>query len=71
MPQASTNSTFNPGAALVNVKGLGSTPVLAVEFLTADPTDLATNFPRLWINTTTFILKYSTNGSTIKSVALT
>lgn len=72
MPQASTNSTYK-NQALPNTGGVDATngQTLAVEFLTADPTDLATNFPRMWVNTTTGILKFTVDGTTVKSVTAT
>lgn len=61
------NKTFNPGA-LPDTKGKGQ--VLAVEFLSADPT-LTKGQPRVWFNTATSTLKVSADGQTTKSVALT
>ena len=72
MPQPSTNATFK-SQALPNPKGV-ATPageVLAVEFLSADPADLTTNFPRIWVNTTSGVLKFSANGTTTKTVTAT
>lgn len=72
MPQANTNVTFKT-QALPNTGGV-DTPngeTLAVEFLTADPTDLTTNYPRVWVNITTGIMKFTVNGTTIKTVTAT
>lgn len=71
MPQAETTSTFRNNN-LANTKGvdvaLGQT--LTVEFLAADPTQAA-GVPRLWVNTTTGILKFSADGATVKTVTAT
>lgn len=61
------------GGELANTGGV-ATPAgqsLAVEFLTADPTDLTTNFPRAWVNITTGVLKFTVNGTTVKTVTAT
>lgn len=74
MTQASTNSTFLPSKT-ANTSGLKNTvpQQLVVEFLTADPTDLATTSPRIWVNTTTGILKFTYNaaGTPVKVVTAT
>jgi hypothetical protein len=74
MPQASTNVTFKNNS-LPNTGGVDSPngQTVAVEYLAADPTDLATTSPRIWVNTTTGILKftYNTAGTPVKSVTAT
>ncbi|MBB6731889.1 hypothetical protein [Cohnella zeiphila] len=72
MTQASTNSTFK-NQALANATGVSSTAKqeITVEFLAADPADKATNFPRIWVNTTTGALKYTVDGSTVKTATVT
>lgn len=74
MPQASTNVTFHNGL-YGNVQGLAAALVRdnTIEFLAADPTDLATTSPRIWINTTTGLLKYTTttSGTPVKTVTAT
>lgn len=78
MTQANTNVTFKNGA-FSTVTGVGGsaaqqlTQELTVEFLAADPTDLATTSPRIWCNTTTGILKFTYNaaGTPIKTVTAT
>lgn len=72
MPQSTTNATFKTHA-LPNTGGV-DTPTgqtLAVEFLTADPTDLTTNFPRCWVNITTGIMKFTVNGTVTKTITAT
>ena len=72
MPQTSTNTTFKT-QALPNTGGV-KTPngeTLAVEFLTADPTDLTTNFPRVWVNITSGTMKFTVNGTVTKTVTAT
>lgn len=63
------DSTFKPGEALTNTKGQ-TTPVLAVEFLAADPT-LVAGVPRIWVNTTSGVLKFTHNGTTTRTVTAT
>lgn len=72
MPQSSTNASFK-NQALPNTGGIDTTTsqTLAVEFLTADPVDIATNFPRVWVNITTGIMKFTGNGTTVKTVTAT
>lgn len=72
MTQASTNVTFKT-QALPNVAGVGAPngQTLAVEFLTTDPTDLTTNFPRVWVNITSGVMKFTVNGSVTKTVTAT
>lgn len=75
MTQASTNVTFQNGK-FATVTGVGQTPAtveLTVEVLAADPTDLTTTSPRIWINSTTGLLKYTatTAGTPIKVVTAT
>lgn len=72
MTQTNTNVSFK-AQALPNVGGI-DTPTgqtLAVEFLTADPTDLTTNFPRVWVNITTGIMKFTVNGTVTKTITAT
>lgn len=72
MTQASTNVTFKT-QALPNTGGV-DTPTgqtLSVEFLTADPTDLTTNFPRFWVNITTGVAKFTVDGTTTKTITAT
>lgn len=72
MPQASTNVTFKT-QGLPNTGGVrfpaGQT--LAVEMLTTDPTDIATNFPRVWVNLTTGTMKFTANGTVVKTITAT
>ena len=72
MPQTSTNNTFKT-QTLGNVTGVLSTSKqqITVEVLAADPTDLATNFPRVWINKTSGAMKYTVDGTTVKTVTAT
>lgn len=78
MTQVSTNVTFKNGA-FSTVTGVGGTAAqaltqeLTVEYLAADPSDLATTSPRIWVNTTTGILKftYTASGTPIKTVTAT
>lgn len=66
----SVNNTFNPGT-LANVTGVDSIDrQLTVEFLAADPAGVA-GVPRIWVNTTTGILKFTANGTTVKTVTAT
>lgn len=67
----SVDNTFKP-EILREVAGpsLDGTQ-MAVELLTADPADLATHFPRVWINITTGVLKFCLNGTTVKTVTAT
>lgn len=73
MPGASTNDSFKNGA-LGNTTGV-DTPIqqLTVEVLTADPgaPELLATFPRVWINSTTAILKFCVDGTVVKSVTET
>lgn len=74
MPQASTNVTYKT-TGLPNTGGVDAVigQTLAVEFLSADPTDLATTSPRVWVNTTTGIMKftYTSSGTPIKTITAT
>lgn len=78
MTQANTNVTFKAGA-FANTSGVGGsaaqqlTQELTVEFLAADPSDLATTSPRIWVNTTTGVLKYTytADGDPVKTVTAT
>lgn len=78
MTQVSTNATFKNGA-FASVTGVGGSAAqalaqeLSVEFLAADPSDLATTSPRIWVNTTTGILKFTYNaaGTPVKTVTAT
>lgn len=70
MTSSSTNSTFKQGA-FANTTGIDTIiQQLTVELLADDPTDLTTTFPRAWYNYTTFTLKITVDGTTVKSVAL-
>lgn len=71
MPQSDTSSTYK-NSALANVAGVDAAAgqTLTVEFLTADPT-LVSGVPRIWVNTTSGVLKFSHNGSTTKTVTAT
>jgi len=70
MTQASTNVTFkNQGFAdTTGVEDINQT--LTVEFRLADPTapELLANFPYIWVNTTTSLLKFSVDGVAIETV---
>ncbi len=72
MTQASTNVTFKP-QGFANTTGVGTAAYreFTVEFFVGDPPDLTTNFPRIWVNISTGILKYTVNGTTIKTVTAT
>lgn len=72
MPQTSTNGTFKP-QAMPNTTGVGTVAYrqFAVEFFVGDPPDLVQNFPRIWVNITTGTLKFTVNGTTIKTVTAT
>lgn len=74
MTQASTNVTFQPGK-FANTSGILSVQPeqLTVEFLTADPADLATTSPRIWVNTTSGTMKYTYNaaGTPVKTITAT
>ncbi len=74
MTQASTNVTFQSGK-FANTSGLAAVAPeqLTVEFLAADPADLTTTSPRIWVNTTTGILKFTYNaaGTPVKTVTAT
>lgn len=63
--------TFRP-SALSNTGGVGSAngQTLTVEFLAADPT-LVAGVPRIWVNTATGVLKFTHNGTTVKTVTAT
>lgn len=43
---------------------------VTVEFLSADPT-LTAGEPRIWVNTTTGTLKFSHDGTTVRTVSAT
>lgn len=64
MPQSETTSTFKP-SALANTDGVEAVAgqTLTIEFLSADPT-LVSGVPRVWINTTTHLLKWTDDGVT-------
>lgn len=70
----STNNTWKPHRQ-ANTGGTNATSFngqqLTVELLTADPSDLATNYPRVWINLTSGTMKFCLNGSTVKTVTAT
>lgn len=67
----SVNNTFKPGT-MANSGGekTAAGQQLTVEFLAADPA-LVAGVPRVWINTTTGILKFTHNGTTTKTVTAT
>jgi hypothetical protein len=71
MPQTDTSSTFKNNS-LANVGGIDAAAgqTLTVEFLTADPT-LTSGQPRIWVNTTTGVLKFSHDGTTTRVVTAT
>lgn len=71
MTQSSTNSTFK-NSALPNVAGVDTAAgqTLAVEFLAADPT-LVSGVPRVWVNTTTAVMKFTADGSVTKTITAT
>ena len=64
MTQASTNSTFkNQGFAdTTGIVTINQT--LTVEFRAVDPDadELLANFPYVWVNTTTSLMKFSVDG---------
>lgn len=74
MTASSTNSTFKQGG-FGNTTGVDTViQQLTVEVMIGDPSDLTTNFPRVWIDNTTPtapVFKLSTNGTTVKTVTLT
>lgn len=74
MTQPSTNPSFHKGL-YGNTTGTAAPLVRqnTIEFLAADPTDLATTSPRAWVNTTTGLLKFTTNaaGTPVKTVTAT
>lgn len=65
------DNTFRPGT-LGNAGGVADAPgqTLTVEFLAADPT-LVAGVPRIWVNTTTGVLKFTADGATTKVVTAT
>ena len=69
MPQASTNDSFKRSRALVNTEGIDTADgqTIGVECLTTDPV-LTAGEPRIWINLTSGTLKFTHNGSTVKTV---
>lgn len=71
MTQASTNSTFF-NTALANVSGVDTIAgeTLTVEFLTADPS-LTSGIARIWVNTTTGLMKFTADGVTTKTITAT
>lgn len=74
MTAASTNSTFKQ-QSFANTTGVDTViQQVAVEVIVGTPSDLTTNFPRVWIDNTTPtapVFKISTNGTTVKTVTLT
>lgn len=73
MAGPSTNSTFRQGS-YANTTGVDTVIQQAsIELLTADPGApelLATN-PRVWINTTSGVMKFCVNGTTVKTITAT
>lgn len=70
MPQSSTNSSFLQDA-FANTTGVDNAfRQITVEVLLADPT-LTSGEPRIWINTTTSLLKFSADGVVTKTVTAT
>lgn len=67
----STNNTYRPGT-LGNAGGTKTAAgqTLTVEFLSADP-PLTAGVPRIWVNTTTAILKFTADGAAVKTVTAT
>lgn len=67
----STNNTFRPGT-LANAGGTKSASgqTLTVEFLSADP-PLTAGVPRIWVNTTGGVMKFSHDGAAVKTVTAT
>lgn len=68
----SVNNTFK-NSALANVGGVKATAAgqtLTVEFLTADPS-LTAGVPRIWVNTTSGVMKFSHDGAVTKTVTAT
>lgn len=72
MTGPSTNPTFKP-QAFGNTTGVG--PVVyrefTVEFFLGDPPDIATNFPRIWVNISNPavpVLKFTANGVDVVTV---
>lgn len=74
MTASSTNSTFKQ-QSFANTTGVDTViQQVAVEVIIGTPSDLTTNFPRVWIDNTTPtapLFKISTNGTTVKTVTLT
>lgn len=74
MAGPSTNNTFKQ-QSLTNTTGVDTViQQVAIEVVIGTPSDLTTNFPRVWIDNTTPtapLFKISTNGTTIKTVTLT
>lgn len=71
MTASSTNSTFKQGG-FSDTTGVDTViQQLTVELLAADPSDLSTNFPRIWVNTTTDLMKLTTNGTDVFTVTAT
>lgn len=73
MPGPSTNNTFRQGSYATTTGVDTVIQQATIELLTTDPAApelLATN-PRVWINTTSGILKFCVNGTTVKTVTAT
>ena len=74
MAGPSTNVTFKQ-QSFANTTGVDTViQQVAIEVVIGTPSDLLTNFPRVWIDNTTPtnpLFKISTNGSTVKTVTLT
>lgn len=65
----STNSTFK-ASAFGSTSGVQTLfQQLSVEVLGTDPTNISTTYPRIWMNTTTKLIKYTTDGVLVKTVA--
>lgn len=66
-----TNNTYRK-SALANTGGVATAAgqTLTVEFVAADPA-LTAGTPRIWVNTTTAVLKFTHDGATVKTVTAT
>lgn len=65
------DSTFKP-SGYANTGGVDAAvgQTLTIEFLAADPT-LVAGVPRIWINTTSGVLKFTADGAATKTVTAT
>ncbi len=70
MTQASTNATWDAGA-FFNSKGSirGRPDAVAVEFINGTPANLTTLGGCVWVDTSSSLLKYTSDGTTIKTVS--